>query len=435
MRILLLDSMAACQEIGIRAQDWGHQVRYWHPTSDAVGKGLLQRVEDWESAMKWADLILPTDNAKFIGKLEKYFDQGYPIFGCNAAAARLELDRNYGQEILKKVGVATLPYQEFDNYDTAIAYVKETGKAYAVKPRGDADKALSFVAKSAKGLMFKLGRWKEEGKVGKNVEFVLQKAVKGIEMAVGGWFGPEGWSKWKCENFEEKKFMSGGLGVNTGEQGTVLRYVKDSKLFEQVLAPVTQILHAMGYVGYVDMNCIIDPKTGIPWPLEFTMRFGWPLVYIQMALHRGDPVEWMADMLEGRDTLRVSEDVSVGLVLSHGDYPNKAVTVKENSGYPLYGTGKNRDSIWFTDVAMGKAPDDNLQLVEMPVTAGNLVAVATGTGETVAKAAAKAYAVIDGIESPTNLQYRDDIGERLMGQLPDLKKWGFAKGLMYGTAD
>jgi phosphoribosylamine--glycine ligase len=429
--------MAACQEIGIRAQEWGHQVRYWHPdvvpgTASDVGKGLLPRVDDWEKSMKWADLILPTDNALFQGRIKRYFDEGYPIFGCNPASARLELDRNYGQEMLKKLGIPTLPYQEFDNYDEAIAYVKQTGKAYAVKPRGDADKALSFVAKSAKGLVFKLGRWKEEGKVGKNVEFVLQKAVKGIEMAVGGWFGPGGWSRWKCENFEEKKFMSGGLGVNTGEQGTILRYVQESQLFEQVLEPLTQILHALDYVGYVDMNCIIDPKTGIPWPLEFTMRFGWPLIYIQSALHRGDPVEWMADMLEGRDTLKVSEAISVGIVLSHGDYPNKAHTVKENSGYPLYGTEKNRDSIWFTDVAMGEAPDDDLQMVKMPVTAGNLLAVTTGTGETVEAARTKAYAVIEGIESPTNLQYRDDIGERLKKQLPELHQWGFAKGMRYG---
>src|SRR5665811_1026937 len=143
-------------------------------------------------------------------------------------------------------------------------------------------------------------------------------------MCIRDRFGPNGWGKWKLENFEEKKLMNDGLGQNTGEQGTIMRYVQRSKLFEDVLEPVGAVLHSMDYVGYVDMNCIIDPKTGDAWPLEFTMRMGWPLILIQLALHRGDPVQWMKDLLEGGDSLRVSERVAVGIVLTHGDYPRSA---------------------------------------------------------------------------------------------------------------
>jgi hypothetical protein len=91
-------------------------------------------------------------------------------------------------------------------------------------------------------------------------------------MAVSGWFGPAGWTVGWEENWEFKKLlMNGDLGVTTGEQGTVLRFVKKSKLADEVLLPLTPQLKKMGYCGNVDVNCIIDDH-GCPWSLEFTMR-------------------------------------------------------------------------------------------------------------------------------------------------------------------
>ena len=94
------------------------------------------------------------------------------------------------------------------------------------------------------------------------------------------------------------------------------------------------MLHAVGHTGYVDVNCIIT-EDGTPWPLEFTMRPGWPLFQIQQALHKGDPCEWMLDLLNGEDTLKVSKDVAVGVVISMPDYPYDHLTKDELSGIPI----------------------------------------------------------------------------------------------------
>jgi len=51
------------------------------------------------------------------------------------------------------------------------------------------------------------------------------------------------------------------------------------------------------------------------------MRPGWPLFQIQQALHKGDPAEWMLDLLDGKDTLKVSKDIACGVVVSIPDYP------------------------------------------------------------------------------------------------------------------
>ena len=67
----------------------------------------------------------------------------------------------------------------------------------------------------------------------------------------------------------------------------------------------------------------------------------------------------------------------------------------------------------------------------MPVTAGDYVYVATGTGKSVSQAAANAYKTIDQIEIPNSPMYRTDIGKRLEKQLPKLHKLGFATSWRY----
>jgi phosphoribosylamine---glycine ligase len=440
VKVLYIDNLEHCGELALRAQEDGHEVKYWQPhdipgVKGASFKGYLDLTDNWERWMDWADLIVLTGNASYLGQFDKYFKAGYPIFGCTKRAAELENDREAGQRVIEAVGIPVLPYEVFTDYDSAVAHVRKTKKGYASKPWGaGTDKSLSFVAKTPRGLIFKLEKWKKEDKK-QGGKFMLQEVVDGIEMAVGAWFGPGGWGKWILENFEEKKFMNDGLGQNTGEQGTILRYVTKSKLFEDVLEPLGAVLHSLDYVGYVDMNCIIDPKTGIPWPLEITIRFGWPLNLIQYALHRGDSVQWMKDLLEGGDSLRVSERICIGIVLTHADFPNCLMPLAETQGYPFYGLeAVDRSDVWLCNAMKGTAPGDGLQPEEFPVSTGWILAVITGTGDTVADARHDVYRTAGKFkEMPTNVMFRTDIGKRLKEQLPVLQKWGFAKGLRYGT--
>ena len=55
-----------------------------------------------------------------------------------AYSDRLEDDRSFGQEELRKAGINILPYREFDNFDDAIGYVKSNPERYVIKPSGEA---------------------------------------------------------------------------------------------------------------------------------------------------------------------------------------------------------------------------------------------------------------------------------------------------------
>jgi phosphoribosylamine--glycine ligase len=166
------------------------------------------------------------------------------------------------------------------------------------------------------------------------------------------------------------------------------------------------------------------------------MRLGWPDFCIRQAVIKSDPVEWMLDLVEGRDTVRMSDEVAVGVVIAHGDFPKVHDMIGTWEGYPIYGiTQRNFKHLHLQMVMYGKTPkmvDGKVKEVLEYLTAGNYVMVVTGTGETVSEAAGKAYKTAKEIAIPSNLMYRDDIGEKLEEQLPLLQKHGYAVGMKYG---
>ena len=441
MNLLIIDATGSSLSFAVKAKLAGHRVRLYirknkDGTRSEIGDGMIERVNNWEGSMKWADLIFCTDNVFYIHHLERYRDQGYPVFGPSIDTVRWEQERDYGETILNKAGIETIPSQTFSNYDEAISFVKSNpDRKFVSKPIGDGIKELSYVAKTSKEMLFMLEKWKKSNAY--KGKFILQEFRKGIEFAVGGWFGACGFSRWFCESWEHKKLFNGELGVATGEQGTVVRYTKQSKLADEVLKPLEGMLHGLNYTGYIDVNCIIDSK-GHPNPLEFTMRPGWPLFNIQLDLHLGDPIQWMLDLIEGKDTLLCSTNPAVGVVVTMPDFPYEKRSKKDNTGYPLWGIHEPDFNKYIhpSDVKLGKGPDDDLNIVPMYVTTGEYVCVVTGTGSSINSAKENVYSRIKNkIYIPNSIQYRTDIGEKVLKGLDELQGYGYATGLKGGDDD
>jgi phosphoribosylamine--glycine ligase len=445
MKILIIDaSGCGCGlSFALRSQDYDHEVKMFirhnkdGSRSEVGDGGLVKRVSNWEDHMDWADLIFCTDNVYYIHGLERYRDKGYPILGPSIDTNRWEQQRDHGEMIMRKAGIETIPSQTFDNYDKAIAYVKETNKMYVSKPIGDGDKTLSYVPSSPADLVYMLNKWKKMN-AHKGEKFILQEFRPGIEFGVGGWFGPGGFNRYFSESWEHKKLMDGELGVTTGEQGTIVRYTDNSKLADEMLRPLEDMLHGLGYTGYIDVNCIIDKK-GQAWPLEFTMRPGWPLFNIQLSLHKGDPAQWMLDLLDGKDTLKVSDKVACGVVISLPDYPYCTKPKKENSGFPMWGLTLEDavKDVHLCEVQWGKGPameDGEIkENVPMFVTAGDYLCTVVGLGDDIEKARESVYGKIKKkICIPNSIGYRSDIGEKVQKHLEELQGCGYGLGVDCG---
>lgn len=436
MRVLIVDQFGMGVDMAIRMQDQGHKVKLFIPADDklrSVGKGFVEVIRDFQPWVRWADLIVNTDNNKYVQALEWARASGVPVVGADREAADWELTRGRGMEVMRKAGIKIPACQTFNDYGKAAEHVKKEGKRFVSKPDGDADKALSYCSKSPADMIYMLQRWKRLSS--KRPSIILQEFIPGVEMAVGGWFGPGGFNEGWCENFEFKKLMNDEKGVATGEQGTVLRYVLNSKLARMVLQPVEDQLASVGYVGYVDVNCIIDEK-GTPWPLEFTMRFGWPTFNIQLALHDGDIAEWLRGLATGKDTRPCrTNETAIGVVLTIPDYPYSHATKKEVVGVPVYGVDSRiRPHLHPALMMMGDAPNDvdgEVLNLPTPLTAGDYVLIMTATGETVTAARQAVYRRLEKLSLPNSPMYRTDIGKRLASQLPLIQKHGFARGMKY----
>ena len=117
MFILLIDPAGALVDFGIRCLAEGHEVKQWvrphGQERSKIGKGLIDQVQNWQIHAKQADLIVLSDNAFQMRELEKFHEEGYPIIGTNMLGAKMELDRDYGQDIMKKAGLAVIPSFEF----------------------------------------------------------------------------------------------------------------------------------------------------------------------------------------------------------------------------------------------------------------------------------------------------------------------------------
>src|SRR5258706_465105 len=264
----------------------GHDVRYYIDAEKErdIADGFVPKSKDWEKDAKWSDIIVFDDTLAQGGKAQALRAAGKPVIGATPYADRLEDDRSFGHEQLKSAGVSIIPYEDFDSFDPAIDFVKKNPDRYVIKPSGEAQnvKRRLFVGEEEDGedVIRMLDAYKkafsDEIKV-----FQLQRRINGVEVAVGAFFNGKKFVTPVNINFEHKKLFPGEVGPPTGEMGTAMFWSEPNLLFNRTLLKMESKLAEEGYVGYIDLNCIVN-NNGI-YPLEFTSRFGYPTISIKQA--------------------------------------------------------------------------------------------------------------------------------------------------------
>jgi len=431
-KVVIIDNEGVMTAYALRCAEYGHDVKLFIEAGDdinhkTIAKGLhpkLEKVREWLPHVYGADLVITGDNAKYLKKLEMIRSRGVPVFAPSVALADLEIKRGIGLKFLEDHGVQVPEYKVFKSLKEAEKYVLDNPDRYVFKTLGsEEDKSLTYVGKSAQQLIQQLRDWQAGGASIKG-DVMLQKFIPGEEIAVKRWLGPNGFLGPIEESFEHKKLYAGEKGENTGEMGTVFKYVSKSKLYDVVMAPLEADLVKLGGITSIDVNCIID-EDGNVWPLEFTCRCGWPQFNLELFAHKDDPLQWLIDMHNGKYDSKDFMDVIIGVCLVTKGFP----TLNEDLGLAIYGLNyKHKIHIQPQFVKMGKFIDEvdgKLVDVEDWVTAGSYVAIACAHGKTVEEAQNKVYKTIDDI-SFSNLGYRTDIGDKVIKSLPILQKMGFA---------
>lgn len=404
----------------------GHRVKCFieEKSERQIASGFVTKTNDWEKEIDWADVIV-FDDVLGQGKLAKDLrKKGKLVVGGSPYTDKLEDDRAFGQEELKKHKVNILPYQIFNFFDDGIEYVKQNPGKYVIKPSGEAQniKRLLFVGQEDDGsdvvriLEAYRKTWSEEVK-----EFQLQKKVtSGVEIGVGAFFNGEEFIYPININFEHKKLFPGDLGVATGEMGTSMFWSGPNKLFNATLKKLEPTLKKEHYVGYIDINCIVNGN-GI-FPLEFTSRFGYPTIQIQQESLITPIGEFLYKLAAGEKfTFKVKKGFHIGarIVTPPFPYRDKKTFNSFSKDAVIVFKKNNREGVHIEDVKMVKG--------EWLVTGNTGVAlIVVGSGTTMKQAQQQMNQRISNIIIP-NMYYRKDIGDRWFEDSDKLHSWGYLR--------
>ena len=403
----------------------GHDVRYaiGDPEEKEIGDGFVPKVDDWEKEIPWADVIVFDDVLGQGARAEKLRADGKLVVGGSAYTDRLEDDRAFGQQELKAAGVSIIPQENFTSFDDAIAYVRKNPQRYVIKPSGEAQnhKQLLFVGEDEEGkdVLQVLEDYKRAWS-SKIKEFQIQKHIGGVEVATGAFFNGKEFVYPINVNFEHKKLFPGDIGPSTGEMGTSMFWSEPNRIFNLTLKKMEAKLAEQNYVGYIDVNCIVN-SNGV-YPLEFTARFGYPTIQIQQESLLTPIGELLYRLAEGSITrfkARAGFQVGVRVVVPPFPFTDNETFETNSKDAVIIFKKPNRDGCHIEDV---KTIDD-----EWFVTGtSGVVLIVVGMGTTMRQAQRQAYSRIDNIMIP-NMYYRKDIGDRWFEDSDRLHNWGYLR--------
>ena len=248
--------------------------------------------------------------------------------------------------------------------------------------------------------------------------FQLQEFASGVEVAIGAFFNGKDFIMPIYVNFEHKKMFPGNIGPSTGEMGTSMLWLPPNVIFNETLLKMKEKLKQSGYVGYIDINCIVNGK-GI-YPLEFTSRFGYPTISIQMD---GVLNEWgeLLYSLAKKDKfeLKTKKGFQVGVIIAVPPFP-----FRDPDSFKKYSEEAT--------IIFKKPISEGVHLGDVKFVDGNWILagisgyalIIVGTGTTMEEARKSVYNKVSNIIIP-NMFYRTDIGERWITDSDKLLAWEY----------
>ncbi|MFA6022954.1 MAG: phosphoribosylamine--glycine ligase [Candidatus Pacearchaeota archaeon] len=409
-------------DLALQIKKEGNEVKCYIEREEdkEVYDGFLEKIDNWKDFVDWADVVV-FDDIGFGKEADSLRKKGKLVVGGSLYTDRLEEDREFGQNEMKRVGMLVLPHWDFTDFDSAVEFIKSNPGRYVFKPSGNTpsdQKGILFLGQEEDGIdLIEILEQNKETWAKKIKKFQLQKMADGVEVAVGAFFNGNDFIYPINVNFEHKKLFPGDIGPYTGEMGTLMYWSPPNEIFNLTLLKIKDELIKSGYVGYFDINCIANAR-GV-YPLEFTARFGYPTISIQME---GVISEW------GEFLYKIANKENAELKTKRGFQVGVVAVV------PPFPYEDKKETFVYTDLSiLFRKPNlDGVHLGDVKLVnnvwavAGDsgYVLVITGSGITVDEARRQAYARLGNIILQ-NMYYRTDIGLKWLGDSDRLQTWGY----------
>lgn len=360
---------------------------------------------------KEIDLTVVGMDDPLVGGIVDVFEaEGLRVFGPNKAAAILEGSKAFSKDLMKKYNIPTAAYENFDNAESALAYLETVKFPIVLKADGLAlgkGVLICNTLEEAKEGVRTIMLDKQFGESGNTM--VIEEFMTGREVSVLTFVDGKT-IKTMTSAQDHKRAKDGDQGLNTGGMGTFSPspfYTKEVEEFceKYIYQATVDAMRAEGrtFKGIIFFGLMLTEDG--PKVLEYNARFGDPETQVVLPRMKTDIVDVFEACIDGtldQVDLEFEDNAAVCVVLASAGYPEKY-----EKGFPITGLEefKKHDG-YYCFHAGTKFDGENI------VTNGGRVLGVTAKGTDLKEARANAYAATEWVQFE-NKYKRNDIGKAI----------------------
>lgn len=354
--------------------------------------------------------VVGMDDPLVGGIVDVFEKEGLRVFGPRKNAAILEGSKAFSKDLMKKYGIPTAAYENFDDPKKALAYLETASFPIVLKADGLAlgkgvliCNTLEEAKEGVKTIMLD----KQFGSAGNCM--VIEEFMTGREVSVLSFVDGK---TIKCMTSaqDHKRALDGDQGLNTGGMGTFSPspfYTREVDAFckEHIYQPTVDAMAQEGrpFKGVIFFGLMLTEKG--PRVLEYNARFGDPEAQVVLPRMKNDILEVFEACIDGtldQIDLQFEDNAAVCVVLASGGYP-----VSYEKGFPIQGLENFKDKEGYYVFHAGTKKVDG-----QIVTNGGRVLGVTATGSDLKTARANAYEAVK-LVSFEKAFCRSDIGKAI----------------------
>lgn len=351
--------------------------------------------------------VVGMDDPLVGGIVDRFEAEGLRVFGPRKNAAILEGSKAFSKDLMKKYGIPTAAYENFNDPQKAIKYLETANYPIVLKADGLALGKGVLICKTfeeAKSGIEELMIDKSFGDAGNTI--VIEEFLQGREVSVLSFVDGTHYALMTSAQ-DHKRAKDGDEGLNTGGMGTfspspfyteeVDRYCK-----EHIYQKTVDAMRAEGreFKGIIFYGLMLT-KSGVK-VLEYNARFGDPETQVVLVRMENDIIDVFEACIDGcldKIDLKFEDNAAVCVVLASDGYPLKYEKGKKITGLENF---EGKTDIFAFHAGTKKVNDD-------VVTNGGRVLGITATATTLKEARDKAYEATKLIDFE-NKYMRNDIG-------------------------
>jgi phosphoribosylamine--glycine ligase len=381
--------------------------------TEDIATNVAISVMDFDSLADFAkkekiDLtVVGMDDPLVGGIVDRFEAEGLRVFGPRKNAAILEGSKAFSKDLMKKYGIPTAAYENFNDPQKAIKYLETTNYPIVLKADGLALGKGVLICKTfeeAKSGIEELMIDKSFGDAGNTI--VIEEFLQGREVSVLSFVDGTHYALMTSAQ-DHKRAKDGDEGLNTGGMGTfspspfyteeVDRYCK-----EHIYQKTVDAMRAEGreFKGIIFYGLMLT-KSGVK-VLEYNARFGDPETQVVLPRMENDIIDVFEACIDGcldKIDLKFEDNAAVCVVLASDGYPLKYEKGKKIKGLENF---EGKTDIFAFHAGTKKVNGDVL-------TNGGRVLGITATAPTLKEARDKAYEATKLVEFE-NKYMRNDIG-------------------------